>query len=398
MILVGGLVFLAVLTWLLQPWQLGARSTSRLSPVYWYLAGGAALLLLAAWMIAPRDWRASWSPEQQARAERRGVLARRFRAVADARDALLADLAVQHAVNAARARGDRRLVLIDTGVPAAAAAFVDSLVRVEAQRLEVSDTSLQVFVTRPVSDSSRSSALRARRPLDISWLLPDSTRSRCLAVVRLNRSEVSNLLVASATSLLGPCAFVARFGRPGAGIHQWLASSEYSFAAFPAWSNAGFSSRLAQLASRAGLSVAQSRCVLQHLPSCRAALAIDSTGSTSGDPEYTPVTFRDFSMAGPHLGMFERLFLSDLMQAHGAERFGAFWRSDREVSLAFASVAGHSLEEETSRWMGRIYDSSPGGPAVPRALFGALGLALAVAGITVRRRAQRLGDEQHSAE
>lgn len=331
-------------------------------------------------------------PERVSRMERRAVLARRFRALVDARDAVRSELAVRNAEGVVRGGGGREFVAVDTGVSPRAAAFIDSLVRVEARHLEVSDTALQVFISGPMSDSARSSALRARRPLDITWLLPEGKRTRCLAVVRLNRVEVSNLLVASATSLLGPCAFVSRFGSPGADIRRWLAAGDYAFAAYPAWNDVGlWSSRSQEVAvPRLGLGTTQSRCVLGDLPSCRSSLALDSNAVAATDAGFVPVTFRDFSMAGPRLGRYERLFLSDMVRELGPERFGEFWRSERAADSAFATAAGHTMEEATSRWMRRFYDNTPGGPARPAPTGVALGVVLGLGLLTSHRGARRL--------
>ncbi|MBL8962180.1 MAG: hypothetical protein JNJ98_20120 [Gemmatimonadetes bacterium] len=387
--IVFGLMAVAALVWVVQPAASdGSDATGRRPAWHWYVGGLGAFLLFFAWVTAPRDWRARLSPERETRWSRGEVLARRFRAVNDAREALLAEIAVQHALGRTRASERQRLVLVDSGVPAAAAVFVDSLVRGEVRRLELGDTLLRVFITRPASDSSRASALRARRPIDISWLLPDSTRPSCLTVVRLNRDEVANLLVATGTSLLGPCAFVARFGRPGPQVDRWLRGMDYSVAAFPAWANTGLGSNRADERPypRSSLTARQSQCVMADAASCRALLAIDSASLSADEVEYGTVTFRDFSMGGPRLARFERLFLSDLVRDLGPERFGAFWRSPDPVSVAYLSAAGRPIEADASAWMRRFYEYAPGGPAVPAPTLGAFAAAVVIAGLTTARR------------
>ncbi|MBK8249744.1 MAG: hypothetical protein IPK85_20460 [Gemmatimonadetes bacterium] len=392
MSLVIGLIVLGALAWLVQPSDAERPGSRRgLTLAQWYLAGLAVFLVVLAWTVAPRNWLAGLSPERVTRMERGAVLARRFRAVIDARDAAQSEISVRDAQRRLRG-GERAFVLVDTGVATAAATFIDSLVRLEARRLEISEIGVQVFIAGSRSDTTQASALRVRRPIDMTWLLPDSLRSRCLAVVRVNRAQVAELQLASVTSLLGPCAFVGRFGRPGAAVRRWLEAMEYSTAANASWVNAAVQSdpmRERRL-PRWDLTATQSRCILGHRDGCRAILALDSSTTRGVDPEYSPLNVRDFSTAGPRLGRYERLFLSDMVRALGPERFGEFWRSGRAADSAFATAAGHTLEEATSRWMRQFYDDTPGGPARPAPTGIALGAVLGLALLTSYRGARRL--------
>lgn len=389
MVFIVGLICLAVLAWLVQPPASdGSSPRGRWTTGHWYLAGIGGVLLVFAWGASPRDWRARRSPESETQFTRSSVLGNRWRAVSQAREAVLAEIAVRNAVAQATARNQQRFILIDTGVAQPAAAFVDSLVRAEVRRLAIVDTAMRVFITRPTSDSARGSALRARRPFDVSWLLPDSTRATCLTVVRLNRDDVSNLLIATGTSLMGPCAFVARFGRPGPHVERWLQATEYAFAAYAAWSNTGlWTTRTDETPHpKRSLTVTQAQCVMGDWARCRSLLAIDSMPAAAPESDFTPVTFRDFSMGGPRLGRYERLFLSDVARDLGPERFGAFWRSQEPVAAAYTSASGRALEADASAWLRRFYDGSPGGPTVPAATLGAFAAALLVAGLTTIRR------------
>ena len=388
MVFIVCLICLPVLAWLVQPATSDRSSTrGRWTTGHWYLAGIGSVLLAFAWEASPRDWRMQWSPERETRFTRSTVLGNRWRAVSQAREAVLAEIAVRNAITRATAQ-NQRFVLVDSGVAQAAAAFIDSLVRAEVRRLAIVDTAMRVFITRPTSDSAGGSALRARRPFDVSWLLPDSTRATCLTVVRLNRDDVSNLLIATGTSLLGPCAFVARFGRPGPHVERWLRATEYAFAAYAAWSNTGlWTTRTDETPyPKRSLTAAQAQCVMGHGVRCRSLLAIDSMPTATPESHFTPVTFRDFSMGGPRLGRYERLFLSDMARDLGPDQFGAFWRSQQPVAAAYTSATGRALEADASAWLRRFYDGSPGGPTVPAATLGAFAAALLVAGLTTIRR------------
>ncbi len=352
----------------------------------WWLVLPLAVAVALAWMnrLGPRSW------EMSSHGERRAVLARRYRAVRDARDAVLAEIASERALQRIAATRRATFALVDSGVPEPAAGFIEAQVQREVQRLGLATEGQRVFITRPVSDSARNDALRARRPLDITWLLPDSARAECVTIVRLNRDDVSQLQVALGTSVLGPCSLVARFGRPGRGIDRWLRVHDYAFAAYAAWDSADrplYGTRIAQF-GREGLPVRTAQCVMGDQAACREQLGLTASRGEESLSERVPVTFRDFSLGGDHLGHVERLFMSDMVLALGPERFGAFWRSNDDAEPAFLTAAGEDLSAYTTRWLGRSYDATPGGPRVASASLSALVLAAALLALVTRRGAR----------
>lgn len=375
-------LLLVFVLWLVVPAAREDRSRAPVSRLWWLLLPlGAALAL--AW----GNRLAMGSREVTSRMAQRQVLAGRYRAVRDARDAVLAEIASERALRRLARSPRERFVLVDSGVPSAAGAFIEEQVQREVQRLALSTDVQRVFITRPVSDSARSDALRARRPLDVSWLLPDSARAQCVTIVRLNRDEVAQLQVALGTSVLGPCSLVARFGRPGPGIDRWLRVHAYAFAAYAAWDSADrplYGTRNVHL-GREGLPVRAAQCVMGDGSACREQLGLTAANGDEALMERSPVTFRDFSLGGDQLGYVERLFISDMVLSLGPDRFGAFWRSNDEAERAFKAAAGEELSAYTSRWLGRTYDDTPGGPRVASASLTALLLAATLLALVMRR-------------
>jgi hypothetical protein len=374
------ILVLVLVIWLTRPGE--ERGAHRTQHLWWIVVPLVAVLALS-WgtRFTPSAW------EVSPRALRGQVLARRYRAVREARDAVLGEVAAERALKRLSIRGRAELVLVDSGVPRPAAAFIEAQVRREVTRLQLATEAQRVFITRPVSDSTRSEALRARRPLDITWLLPDSARAHCITIIRLNRDEVAQLQVALGTSLMGPCSFVARFGRPGPQIDRWLQGHAYSLAGYAAWDSADrpLFGRRTGLFPRQGLPARTAQCVMGDRAACREQLGLDASGARSPDREIVPVTFRDFSLVGDQLGHVERLFMSDLVLTLGPERFGAFWRSNDDVQAAFAATAGEDLSVYAARWLGRSYDATPGGPRVAPASLAALLLTIGLLTLVARR-------------
>ena len=221
---------------------------------------------------------------------------------------------------------------------------------------------------------------------------------RCIVIVALNTERLTRggsvrrlaeLLAPGreAPSLLGPCAFQARFGRAGAGIDAWLRSRSYDLASRPAWQPAPvpalerhdpavppqrlFSARVGELYWT--LSPEALACTAGALERCNESLA---------PPRDRPSTYLDGGLVtsarsrDDHWGALGRGYLSDLATTLGPDRFARFWRSDLEPDAALQTVAAMPLTVWTQRWASSAVGPVRTGPAIAlRELLGAVVLA-----------------------
>jgi hypothetical protein len=189
-------------------------------------------------------------------------------------------------------------------------------------------------------------------------------------------------------SALAPCALLAAFGRPGAGVAGWLSGTRYAAALSDDWlvkdpleqpdgpwvdwfntgdgqqqSNAilgwmnvfGLIDIASQLHPQYAYGAAGLRCINGDLLLCVNSVlhsAITPPAASTIPTELTVTSLRsrpDSTNVGtvrpPTAGM-----ISDLIVEHGRERFQRFWTSDRPFETAFQDAFGESLGTWTARW------------------------------------------------
>ena len=193
----------------------------------------------------------------------------------------------------------------------------------------------------------------------------------------------------SASALLGPCAFFARFGKPGLGIDQWLRSRSYDLAAYPQWwslpaadgdaigerwrfANDGASSPMPMT----WLSPEALGCTAGDAQRCADALAAPAGVHT------TPADGLIIMRAGrdPHWNTMSGRYISDLVTALGPERFERFWRSDLDANAALQAVAMIPLNVWTQQWASGLLGEQRVSPALSLAELAA---ALTLAGLSL---------------
>ncbi len=320
-------------------------------------------------------------------------------------------------------------VRIDAAIPASLRQQLDNGIRAKWTALGAPGG--VSVVTAVVLDSNRKPHGYPRHPESIrggqpiSVFLPRKGDMRCIAVLRWlttpsrsterTRPLVLHALVSPETidALLGPCAYYAKFGQPGAHIAQWLSSSRWQFArstdwsaVSPPWSDGrddAESSLLPQLgATKPGVrEVAEPSgvaCVAGKVGRCVTALLrsriarTDSSWSaavinTSGAP-----IFDFYSRSRTPLGPAEGWLLSDMVQSLGPDRFQKFWSSSAAVPTAFQQAAGVSLDSWVHTWALRTYGPVTVGPRMSAASFasGSLILLLAFGAALVIERRRRV--------
>jgi hypothetical protein len=204
----------------------------------------------------------------------------------------------------------------------------------------------------------------------------------------------------SASALLGPCAFLARFGKPGPGIDQWLRSRSYDLAAYPQWwslpaadggaigerwrlANAGAPSPMPAIR----LSPEALGCTAGDTERCSDALAAWSAGYT------TPADGLIIMRAGrdQHWNTMSGRYIADLVTALGPERFERFWRSDLAPSAALQAVAMIPLNVWTQQWASGLLGQQRVSPAIS---LTELAAALTLAGLSLLIAAWGFGRRQ----
>ncbi len=262
----------------------------------------------------------------------------------------------------------------------------------------------------------RSAAERADEPpaasgSAITYWLPDSAdRSTCVvlfagrhsnALLALAQPATNRLLADWLQSGLGPCAFYARFGRPGREIGRWLGARGFDLALQPWWNGDPREGPHRRLYD--ALDARQNRwfllevyrfppdaiaCLGGREAGCRAAV-LAGAGGVNAEPQLVTNEFRwdrQRLLAGDH-------YLADVAREVGAERFQSFWNSERSVDTALAAALRKPVGKWTAQWQRRLTPPIRLGPAAPpsAAWLGLLlaGVAVALATRTVSRREVR---------
>ena len=182
---------------------------------------------------------------------------------------------------------------------------------------------------------------------------------------------------------LGPCAFYAAFGPPGARIEAWLLRSSGLAATVPDWhadrprrrdpgyaADANGVDRGARLFEYLlfrtyGSSLEATACAADNAAMCRRMLDTIAT-----------FQMRRRALALQGVGIFAHVgwsaswwdndvahFFADLVRTEGRERFTRFWESSAEPDSAFRAAYGESLESWAARWV-RAGGDVRVGPAV----------------------------------
>jgi hypothetical protein len=338
----------------------------------------------------------------------RGTPARqRAQALADEWRGLERSLQLLHArrelrdvVRAAGDRGNSLVVVSDTGGGTfAAVPIADSAVRVAWRQLGLGETKVSVaLVIRWASLSPPPD----RPPLEegiAGYLPPDSTdRTTCLAVVTAGRywtrTVLSNTrdrffsfgaLVQTLKAGLGPCAFYAAFGTPGAPVHSWLAARRWDLASTLDPGPRGRSNSMIGMADpRYGwywdviyaLPPTAVGCLAGRPAACRAAvLAGASDAPALQSPDIVQIDRRWWR--GDYARLVEAgRYLGDVAHAVGRDRFLTFWTSSQPVDTALATALKRPVGEWTAQWLDDFARPIRLGPAPP---LGAVGLALTIA-------------------
>jgi hypothetical protein len=207
------------------------------------------------------------------------------------------------------------------------------------------------------------------------------------------------------TNILGPCRLVARHGAPGTGVHAWLERGAIGFAYAPTDDPLrlvyGFGEPIVPLFGLGGMawwtkSHDVVKCMSGIAEACTSALLDPSSagGELQLDARYvaerSPVIGIRQTLRGSPFATYDDYLLADLEAEFGRQRFGAFWTSDQELTVAFESAFGVPMGEWGASWVRAHVGGVDAGPGMPRSASTGTGLVVLLsallAGFWARRR------------
>jgi hypothetical protein len=388
-----------------------------LTPLRWFAALIAGALLVLAYAYTPRE-RVVYQPDT------RELLAARERRMAwmvtQTTDRLRASIVIDSLGRSVRPSGaDTLRVFIASGIPSAAHATLVMATRRALQVLGSHSLPIDVAFVLDTAQEVRGHARGARFAATGEHVLPVGANDRCLSVIRLrwplepgNAVSRSIQLAESLNEyrLLGPCAFIGAFGRPGPRITQWLNDGAWGYALLAGWSrraptwqppewvsDADAGSRM--LRNYMGLD--GYRCAAGDLDACQtAAVTPAPVTRASALPRVWGGRVVSSSQSDNewwyrlNLGPRQSNFLSDLVVMMGHDDFRRFWTSSDPVPAALASATGRSIGSMTREWAQSQYAGyARRGTRVPPLTAGLallfVGAGTASAVVAARRRRVR---------
>lgn len=320
-------------------------------------------------------------------------------------------------------------VEIGDGVDPFTRGRLDSLLRTAWMRLRISSPQ-RVIVAVVLDSAIRVNGLPRTREyfntLPIETFLPSAdTRNACVTVLRLRFPlGISSSQIVQATrsgivlpetisSLLGPCALVARFGVPGPGVSEWLAGNGWEPARFAEWNapatpwtddfqadgyalfdrvllTADPDWRLRRVITPRGIA-----CLANLNGACASLFNSRQRQSDSvwrrtvvASSGASPSMF--FDRAASDLGPAAGSVVSEMVRVLGPERFQQFWTSELPADEAFAKASGGEVGSWIGSWARRMYGPASVGPTVGIsgvvAGFVFFGLTLVFAAYVAERR------------
>ena len=246
------------------------------------------------------------------------------------------------------------------------------------------------------------------------YVLPQRHTDRCTVVFPLGYDNTERAIASAMGTedarlqILGPCAYYAAFGMPGAQVREWLRQRGALMALGGSWTR-NYSSNPAEASlgsftaptyyptAAPQLFVYSARavtCLVGDASACESVVLDVGPGrrqSSVGSAvrvgyRLGPITARDATeFAGR-----ETELLADMVRSLGKERFARFWTSNESVPTAFQAASGMALGEWVSAWGAENIDPIEHGPTIPAStLLGGLGIAgacLLIAVFAARRR------------
>ena len=292
------------------------------------------------------------------------------------------------------------LLALDPRLPDAHRSIITRAVQRQWRLLGL-DSAQVPLVVAVVMDTAQAAAQFGSQGTSFDYVVPSAAAGsgdrRCIAITtvrspelaRADRRGFSELFARpnSASQLLGPCAFVARFGPPGAEIDRWLRARSYDLAAYPRWYTltgpdgwdmaqrwraSNENNPLMDNAWEYSLTREALGCAAGGTHHCAATLPAPPDSARGAVGELVMMT----RASDRHWGSLAPRYLSDLVTALGPRDFGRFWQSPLSPDAALNAVAARPLQVWTHEWAVGLIGQQRVGAAVSFAdLAGAISLA-----------------------
>ena len=266
--------------------------------------------------------------------------------------------------------GASTLVIGFDSAPSAERGRIETVVRQLWPEAAAADLRLAIVFSRPgANDSVR------RAGTFEGTILPERTDGNTCVVVLAERVDWQGHRVGPSQrrlrTLIAPCLYLARFGRPGQGVAHWLAetgyqglrSAEWIFRpgvltlAFDYWYQSEPGEWIAPLLLALGRDrlppywsgPAAVGCLAGRVSACdefvrgpvrdrRGAPLPPLAGVAAADDDYSP------ELSG------RAQWVDDLIRTRGEALFGTFWRSELNLPAAFRAAYGEDLGPAVARW------------------------------------------------
>jgi hypothetical protein len=356
-----------------------------LTPSRWIAALVAGCLVVAvALLTTPESSPGTVDPEQTL--VRRADLAtgRAYTAVLDLTIARLMD-----STRAVAARAPIAPVRIfrDPAIPAEARASLDSLAARSTRQLGARPrVGVDVFFAYDTAQHLRG-ASTATYGLTLAYVLPSRAGERCSVIMPFPTYPKLRRLVVGffgtevfSHQLLGPCAYYAAFGMPGAQVDRWLRERGWAVAGDGDWMRPAepfefpfYYNGLPQPLLYMEVSTGGVQCAAGQVDLCEHEVMTRTPGSFStswignaliGQSRRQSTAQYGLAFGNSAFGPRENRMLTDMVRTLGRDRFGLFWTSNEPVPVAFEKAAGMPLGQWTSNWMVEQYGPVTAGPGV----------------------------------
>jgi hypothetical protein len=198
---------------------------------------------------------------------------------------------------------------------------------------------------------------------------------------------------------LGPCLFMATYGRPGPRLEQWLGGPGLDFVGYFNPSGRSIAETVdlpddlptqysifdVQWAMYGTMPLGIT-CLTGSVDACAAGIAPADSSSGAIRPGFHAPTV---SWRAP-FGSLTSSFLADLQREIGPARFREFWHAQGTVEQAIHQATGLSLGEWAHRWaMGRRNAVRAGPLPEQRSVFRVAGLTMLLLGLAVMYSVRR---------
>lgn len=267
-----------------------------------------------------------------------------------------------------------------------------------------SKVNVAVLIRDPQEGVPASLRPRGEGAYGLHFLLPDSVdRAICLSETRFpgwlrNRKHVSRAdLQDWARTVVGLCAWYARFGVPSSRVEQWLARRRFDVALLPAWDPA--TRPIWEQWEPSDPAVREpwwmwqlymyprptAGCFAGRVEACRRALVAADHGPEGPRPRViVPINRWEASKT---LLVGGENFLSAVMRKTGPDHFQEFWTTDLPVDSALSLALGEPVGEFVVGYQ-RTIGPAPAFGAATTPLDAGLGIGFAILVVGIVAAAQ----------